>query len=217
MIIVNTPGNGSVAWGPLPHAHWNGFTPRPSTSSWSFPSTPSWPECAGARLLRIQPRRSVPSVSARYQSPPGGAPTAPVQSPAAMRRGASRAANGAAGDRSFAIAVPALRSPSLRREIPFEEGLSRARMRMAADRCAARRSCSSGPMTAGVSSCGFSGVQPRRNGRPRAVMSGCVHEEGVPPQRVAPRVPAPTTAITGDGRQPPTCCISRPTGHARQL
>ncbi len=27
MIIVNTPGNGSVAWAPLLHAHWNGFTP----------------------------------------------------------------------------------------------------------------------------------------------------------------------------------------------
>ena len=27
MIIVNTPGNGSVAWGPLLHAAWNGFTP----------------------------------------------------------------------------------------------------------------------------------------------------------------------------------------------
>jgi predicted acyltransferase len=27
MIIVNTPGNGSVAWGPLLHAGWNGFTP----------------------------------------------------------------------------------------------------------------------------------------------------------------------------------------------
>ena len=27
MIIVNTPGNGSLAWGPLLHAHWNGFTP----------------------------------------------------------------------------------------------------------------------------------------------------------------------------------------------
>ena len=28
MIVVNTPGNGSVAWGPLLHAQWNGFTPR---------------------------------------------------------------------------------------------------------------------------------------------------------------------------------------------
>jgi predicted acyltransferase len=27
MIIVNTPGNGSVAWAPLQHAHWHGFTP----------------------------------------------------------------------------------------------------------------------------------------------------------------------------------------------
>ena len=27
MIIVNTPGNGSVAWGPLLHASWHGFTP----------------------------------------------------------------------------------------------------------------------------------------------------------------------------------------------
>jgi predicted acyltransferase len=27
MIIVNTPGNGSVAWGPLLHARWHGFTP----------------------------------------------------------------------------------------------------------------------------------------------------------------------------------------------
>jgi predicted acyltransferase len=27
MIIVNTPGNGSVAWGPLRHALWHGFTP----------------------------------------------------------------------------------------------------------------------------------------------------------------------------------------------
>jgi predicted acyltransferase len=27
MIIVNTPGNGSVAWGPLRHASWHGFTP----------------------------------------------------------------------------------------------------------------------------------------------------------------------------------------------
>ena len=27
MIIVNTPGNGSVAWGPLHHASWHGFTP----------------------------------------------------------------------------------------------------------------------------------------------------------------------------------------------
>lgn len=27
MIIVNTPGNGSVAWGPLLHAPWHGFTP----------------------------------------------------------------------------------------------------------------------------------------------------------------------------------------------
>lgn len=27
MIIVNTPGNGDVAWGPLLHAQWNGFTP----------------------------------------------------------------------------------------------------------------------------------------------------------------------------------------------
>lgn len=27
MIIVNTPGNGSVAWGPLQHAQWHGFTP----------------------------------------------------------------------------------------------------------------------------------------------------------------------------------------------
>jgi predicted acyltransferase len=27
MIIVNTAGNGSVAWGPLNHARWHGFTP----------------------------------------------------------------------------------------------------------------------------------------------------------------------------------------------
>jgi predicted acyltransferase len=27
MIIVNTPGNGEVAWGPLNHARWHGFTP----------------------------------------------------------------------------------------------------------------------------------------------------------------------------------------------
>ena len=27
MIIVNTPGNGGVAWGPLHHARWHGFTP----------------------------------------------------------------------------------------------------------------------------------------------------------------------------------------------
>lgn len=27
MIIVNTPGNGDVAWGPLHHARWHGFTP----------------------------------------------------------------------------------------------------------------------------------------------------------------------------------------------
>jgi predicted acyltransferase len=27
MIIVNTPGNGDVAWGPLQHALWHGFTP----------------------------------------------------------------------------------------------------------------------------------------------------------------------------------------------
>jgi predicted acyltransferase len=27
MIIVNTPGNGDVAWGPLLHARWHGFTP----------------------------------------------------------------------------------------------------------------------------------------------------------------------------------------------
>lgn len=27
MIIVNTPGNGGVAWGPLQHASWHGFTP----------------------------------------------------------------------------------------------------------------------------------------------------------------------------------------------
>jgi len=27
MIIVNTPGNGSTAYPPLLHAHWNGFTP----------------------------------------------------------------------------------------------------------------------------------------------------------------------------------------------
>src|SRR5512139_198691 len=27
MIIVNTPGNGAVAWGPLQHARWHGFTP----------------------------------------------------------------------------------------------------------------------------------------------------------------------------------------------
>ena len=27
MIIVNTPGNGDVSWGPLQHAHWHGFTP----------------------------------------------------------------------------------------------------------------------------------------------------------------------------------------------
>jgi predicted acyltransferase len=27
MIIVNTPGNGDVAWGPLLHASWHGFTP----------------------------------------------------------------------------------------------------------------------------------------------------------------------------------------------
>ena len=27
MIIVNTPGNGSVAWAPLLHASWHGFTP----------------------------------------------------------------------------------------------------------------------------------------------------------------------------------------------
>ena len=27
MIIVNTPGNDSLAWGPLHHARWHGFTP----------------------------------------------------------------------------------------------------------------------------------------------------------------------------------------------
>jgi predicted acyltransferase len=27
MIMVNTPGNGSLAWGPLQHAKWHGFTP----------------------------------------------------------------------------------------------------------------------------------------------------------------------------------------------
>jgi predicted acyltransferase len=27
MIIVNTPGNGDLAWGPLQHAQWHGFTP----------------------------------------------------------------------------------------------------------------------------------------------------------------------------------------------
>ncbi len=27
MIIVNTPGNGDIAWGPLQHASWHGFTP----------------------------------------------------------------------------------------------------------------------------------------------------------------------------------------------
>ncbi len=27
MIIVNTPGNGEVSWGPLQHARWHGFTP----------------------------------------------------------------------------------------------------------------------------------------------------------------------------------------------
>jgi len=27
MILVNTPGNGDVAWAPLQHAHWHGFTP----------------------------------------------------------------------------------------------------------------------------------------------------------------------------------------------
>ncbi len=27
MIIVNTPGNGELAWGPLQHASWHGFTP----------------------------------------------------------------------------------------------------------------------------------------------------------------------------------------------
>jgi predicted acyltransferase len=27
MIIVNTPGNGSLSWGPLQHARWHGFTP----------------------------------------------------------------------------------------------------------------------------------------------------------------------------------------------
>lgn len=62
MIIVNTPGNGSVAWGPLLHAHWNGFTPTdlvfPSflfaigTSAWfslkRFDHRPS-----GAALARI--------------------------------------------------------------------------------------------------------------------------------------------------------------------
>ena len=27
MIIVNTPGNGDLSWGPLQHAQWHGFTP----------------------------------------------------------------------------------------------------------------------------------------------------------------------------------------------
>ncbi|MGE5198939.1 MAG: acyltransferase family protein [Rhodospirillaceae bacterium] len=68
MIIVNTPGNGSVAWGPLNHASWHGFTPTdlvfPSflfaigTSAWfslkRFGHRPS-----GAALAKIWRRTAI--------------------------------------------------------------------------------------------------------------------------------------------------------------
>jgi predicted acyltransferase len=68
MIIVNTPGNGSVAWGPLRHAHWNGFTPTdlvfPSflfaigTSAW-FSLKKYGHRPTGAAIARIWRRTAI--------------------------------------------------------------------------------------------------------------------------------------------------------------
>ena len=68
MIIVNTPGNGSVAWGPLRHASWHGFTPTdlvfPSflfaigTSAW-FSLKRFGHQPGGAALAKIWRRTAI--------------------------------------------------------------------------------------------------------------------------------------------------------------
>jgi predicted acyltransferase len=68
MIIVNTPGNGGVAWGPLLHARWHGFTPTdlvfPSflfaigSSAW-FSLKRFGHEPSGQALLKIWRRTAI--------------------------------------------------------------------------------------------------------------------------------------------------------------
>ena len=69
MIIVNTPGNGDVAWGPLQHAHWHGFTPTdlvfPSflfaigVSAWFSLKKPTGTGRAGDALAKIWRRTAI--------------------------------------------------------------------------------------------------------------------------------------------------------------
>jgi len=104
MIIVNTPGNDSVAWGPLHHAAWHGFTPTdlvfPSflfaigTSAW-FSLKRFGHKPGGAALAKIWRRTAIlflirpapaASRSAGARAVPAAASPRPRKEPCRRRR-----------------------------------------------------------------------------------------------------------------------------------